>query len=176
VCAIVFSAFIGSVRVASADEDSERRRENGREALVMIDSARRVVGPVEGKSLTLFIEVKPQVYAAQIFSTSPLTFTLPSGFPVIGYYTSTDCSGPALASVAGVELIPPFAFIIGTTGYFDPTDQSTPTVTVRSFGYPPTPGFGCESANSSGKYAPWQTVDLTSFLSRFTPPFSISVK
>ncbi|MBV8403205.1 MAG: hypothetical protein JO203_03360 [Gammaproteobacteria bacterium] len=178
VCAALLVEVTASMNVATADEDSEHRRGNDREALVMTDGARNIVGPVQWGNPTLFIEIQHRVYGAPVYNTSPVTFTLPADSPVYGFYTSTDCSGTALIQVQGFEVIPTFAFIIGTVGYVNPTDQSTPPVTVRSNGYPPgSPAtYGCSSDNQSGKFAPWQTVDLTSFLSRFTPPFSISVR
>jgi hypothetical protein len=111
-----------------------------------------------------------------------LQFT-PSGFTTTStapenatYYTSTDCSGTGYVSwgssteIGGLWTV--FSYVLGTTAYYFPPAPTA--IAAQSVTFPGISGCNATSGDFSGTPLPLPSLDVSSILSQFVPPFSLS--
>ena len=157
--------------LTSADQPKHGDQpQSGHQSLVVSDSNGMIIGPAtfSESSNIVWVQLNGTVFSLAYDGSG---FTISPAGTLPGLYTSSDCSGTALVAVLPVSVVENSLKIIGTTGYFEPRAGGALTV-VNSAG---VPGNCSVIGPTTQLVVPYGTIDLTAFLSKFTPPFSLAL-
>lgn len=156
--------------LTSADPPKHGDQPQPGQSLVVRDSNGMTIGPatISESSNIVWVQLNGTVYSLAFDGTG---FTISPAGTLPGLYTSSDCSGTALVAVLPVNVVENSLKIIGTTGYFEPRTGGALTV-VNSVGVP----GNCNVVGPTTQLVvPYGTIDLTAFIAKFTPPFSLAL-
>jgi hypothetical protein len=156
--------------LTSADQPKHADQPQPGQSLVVSDSNGMIIGPatISESSNIMWVQLNGTVFSLAFDGTG---FTVSPAGTLPGLYTSSDCSGTALVAVLPVNVVENSLKIIGTTGYFEPRTGGALTV-VNSVGVP----GNCNVVGPTTQLVvPYGTIDLTAFLAKFTPPFSLAL-
>jgi len=154
--------------LTSADPPQRTDQPQSGQGLVVSDSNGIIIGPatISDTSNIVWVQLNGTLFALAFDGTG---FTISPAGTLPGLYTSSDCSGTALVAVLPVNIVENSLKIIGATGYFEPPTGGALTV-VNSAG---VPGNCTVIGPTAQLVVPYGTIDLTTFLATFTPPFSL---
>ena len=158
--------------LTSADQPKHGDQPQGGQGLVVSDSNGIVIGPAtitnSSPNNIVWVQLNGTVFALAFDGDG---FTISPAGTLPGLYTSSDCSGTPLVAVLPVSFVVNPLKIIGTTGYFEPRTGGALTV-VNSAG---VPGNCNVIGPTTQLVVPYGTIELTAFLAKFTPPFSLAL-